>query len=290
MSEGEGDSTPPVKIDLGARAEAKIQLTAEVPKESMGRLVDTLIDMIRPFSEKRGLRADQLRLQREEVLIEIAKKARQRTAEEHVIINSVPNKFLIPFLEKASTEEVESELVDRWADLLVSAGSQYKSRYLLYTSILANLGPEDVTFLQKMIRESRGDLESFHGTRHFDDTPGLFEHRYREVREYLDASIDDDDGTSSETHLRKLITQFEWPGVYFRYIEFQDENDRGRSITRYDGRIEHSEQFSISALESQGLIKTYTYRHPWGLLTAEICALSHLGADFYRSCHRSQSI
>src|SRR5262249_3059033 len=153
MSEGEDDNAHSIKIDLGAKAEAKLELKAEVPKESVGRLVDSLTDIIRPFSERRGLRADQLRLQREEVLIEIAKKARQRAAEEKIAISSVPNKFLVPFLEKASTEEIETELVDRWADLLVAAGSGYKSRYLLYTSILAHLGPEDVAFLRKMIRE-----------------------------------------------------------------------------------------------------------------------------------------
>src|SRR5205809_228111 len=104
--------------------------------------------MLRPFSEKRGLRADQLRLQREDVLLEIARKARQRASEENAELNPLPNKFLVPFLERASTEDLKSTLIDRWAALLVSASRTYSSRYLLYTSILANLGPEDVTFME----------------------------------------------------------------------------------------------------------------------------------------------
>jgi hypothetical protein len=277
----------PVKIDLSAKAEAKLDIKAEIPKESVGRLIDSLTDIIRPFSERRGLRADQLRLQREEVLIEIARRARQRAAEEQSTITSVPNKFLVPFLERASTEEVESELVDRWADLLVSAASGYKARYLQYISILANLGPEDVAFLKQMVCKSRGGHDAVLGVRHFADTPGLFPYRYYEIKEYLDHSVSEDDGTSSTERLQKILVEYEWPGVYFRYIGFQDENDRSKSITRYNGRYEHDEQFSISALESQGLIETYTYKHEWGLLTAEICALTHLGADFYRSCNRS---
>ncbi|WP_315765239.1 MULTISPECIES: Abi-alpha family protein [unclassified Bradyrhizobium] len=288
MSEDKDHPEHPIKIDLGAKAEAKFQLTAEIPKEPMGRLVDALTDMIRPFSERRGLRADLLRLQREEVIIEIARKARQRAAEEHVAISAVPNKFLVPFLEKASTEEVDSELVERWADLLLTASSKYESRYLLYTSILAHLGPEDAAFLRKMICESRGrqdELVPGH-VRHFEDTPGIFEYKYHEIRDYLDRSVSDDDGTSSEAHLRELVTQYEWPGVYFRIISFQDENDRSKSITKYNGRYEHNEQFSISALESQGLIEAYKYRHEWALLHAEIYSLTHLGADFYRCCNR----
>jgi hypothetical protein len=36
--------------------------------------VDALTDIIRPFSERRGLKGDQIRLQREEVLVEVARK------------------------------------------------------------------------------------------------------------------------------------------------------------------------------------------------------------------------
>jgi hypothetical protein len=70
----------PVRVNLSAKASAtaSAKLTAKVPTSSMGRLVDALTDIIRPFSEKRGLRADHIRLQREEVAIEIAKRAKVR--------------------------------------------------------------------------------------------------------------------------------------------------------------------------------------------------------------------
>jgi hypothetical protein len=56
-------------------------LGGKVPSRALGRLTDSasrgldaLVDLIKPFSEARGLRGDQIRLQREDVLIEIAKK------------------------------------------------------------------------------------------------------------------------------------------------------------------------------------------------------------------------
>jgi hypothetical protein len=69
-------SKVPVSFDvgLGAKAEIKAEIKTEVPSEASGRFLEAITDIFRPFSEARGLRADQIRLQREDVLIEIAKK------------------------------------------------------------------------------------------------------------------------------------------------------------------------------------------------------------------------
>jgi hypothetical protein len=55
--------------------------------------------------ERRGLKADQTRLQREDGLIEIARNILERTAIEHLTLKPLPNKFLVPFSQKASLEE-----------------------------------------------------------------------------------------------------------------------------------------------------------------------------------------
>ena len=59
-SDVKSDGHLPIKVEIGAKA--TVDLKAEVPKESMGRLVDALTDAIRPWTEARGLRADQIRL------------------------------------------------------------------------------------------------------------------------------------------------------------------------------------------------------------------------------------
>ena len=64
---------PKIELALSAKAKAEVSLRAEIPADAMGRLVDSLTDIIRPFSEKRGLRADQIRLQRVETLLTIVK-------------------------------------------------------------------------------------------------------------------------------------------------------------------------------------------------------------------------
>ena len=140
---------PIIKIDLGSPVSIKAEIKAEIPKESAGRLLDTLTDIIRPFTETRGLRADQIRLQREDILIEIARRAKVR-AELEGSIRPIGNKFLIPFLEKASLEDPQSELVDKWANLLATAAHGDASEYTWCISLLSELAPSDFGLLDGM--------------------------------------------------------------------------------------------------------------------------------------------
>src|SRR6266853_1629328 len=105
----ERDRKLPLSVDIGVKA--NLEIKAEVPKQSAGRLVDALTDIFRPFTEARGLKADQIRLQREDVLFEIAKKARARAVLEEVELHPVPTKLLVPFIEKASLEDLQRHII-----------------------------------------------------------------------------------------------------------------------------------------------------------------------------------
>ncbi|MCF6125856.1 MULTISPECIES: hypothetical protein [Mesorhizobium] len=122
MGESESGKKVGINIDVGIGAKAEIK--AEIPPQSSGRLLDALTDIIRPISEARGLRADQIRLQREDVLVEIAKIARKRLDIESGQFSPIPNKVLIPALEKASLESPDdAEMMERWAELIASAAT-----------------------------------------------------------------------------------------------------------------------------------------------------------------------
>jgi hypothetical protein len=141
----------------------QIGLKATVPAKSAGRLLDALTDMIRPFTEKRGLRADQVRLQREEVLIEIARRALERTQIERKKIKGIPNKALVPLLEKASLESsIDETMIELWANLLASAATGNSGNVPRYVSILSEINSRQARLLQRIIlannprRERRG--------------------------------------------------------------------------------------------------------------------------------------
>lgn len=131
----------------------EVTAKTEVPSESSGRLLDALTDVIRPFTEARGLRADQIRLQREDVLIEIARKARDRALEENLQISQVPNRVLVPLLEKASlTDQDNNELKETWAKLLLTASTKPISHpnVGLFTNLLSQMAPEHLKLLDSL--------------------------------------------------------------------------------------------------------------------------------------------
>lgn len=127
-----------------------MDIKAEIPKESTGRLVDAITDIIRPFAEKRGLKADQIRLQREEVLFEIARRAKIRAELEGVRIQPVPNKVLVPILEKASNEELDSTFLDWWANLLLAAGESGARNRPYFAELISRLGPSEAQVLERI--------------------------------------------------------------------------------------------------------------------------------------------
>ena len=60
-----GSNDPKVAVDIGLSAKASLEakVSTEIPAQSSGRLLDAITDIFRPYSERRGLKADQIRLQ-----------------------------------------------------------------------------------------------------------------------------------------------------------------------------------------------------------------------------------
>lgn len=136
-----------VNVDIGARAEIR----TEIPSSSSGRLLDALTDVLRPFSEARGLRADQIRLQREDVLIQIAHKAKERLAIENAETHPIPNNTLVPLLEKASLEDPsDKEMIDRWANLLALESSSPGPNRRWCIEILAAIDSAEAQLLDEI--------------------------------------------------------------------------------------------------------------------------------------------
>ncbi len=164
-------ATSPISFDVGARAEAKLEIKAEVPASSTGRFVDAITDLFRPISEARGLKADLIRLQREEVAIKIAKLAREISDVRGETIVAPPLKILIPLFEKASQEDFDDEfMLDAWAKLLVSASSPNSISPRLISLIGEMSSRQARLFLDVMERGKPGsfdELNLYDAQRHF---------------------------------------------------------------------------------------------------------------------------
>lgn len=144
-----------VNLEFGASAKVAVDIKTEIPSESSGRLLDAITDLIRPFSERRGLQADRLRLEREEVLFEIALRARRRIELEQSAIRPIPNKLLVPLLEKASLEDIsDKKLIEMWSNLLATALTQKVEMLNQYVTILSGLTGEQARIFESIISAS----------------------------------------------------------------------------------------------------------------------------------------
>lgn len=155
------DEKFPVNIDLGASAKLSVDIKGTIPEKSLGGLLDCIVDIIRPFSEARALRADHLRLQREDVFYEITQRAKNRLQLENKPIRPIPIKTIVPLLEKASLEDPNSELIDWWAHLLASSSQDQGLQHPVYSDALSKITSAEAAYLERMAQSSNAAVVSF---------------------------------------------------------------------------------------------------------------------------------
>lgn len=137
--ESEPSASVPVKVDLKAEASAKLNVNVDVPEESTGRLVDLITRRLEYWTAAKALKPGLLRLQQEQVALEVLEIAEKRMRAEEAR-NPLPNKFVAPFLEQASLEDPDApDLKEIWAELLVSSSRHHKSEHLRFVSLLSEM-------------------------------------------------------------------------------------------------------------------------------------------------------
>jgi hypothetical protein len=154
------------KVEASAKAQVvgkvvyqRKRTTSEfIPPDVTRAKAGAWLDLISPLTEWAGLKGDelryrraQLRLQREDVLADIVSRSRKRLESKQEIVTPVPNKFIVPFLEQASLEDPDSELVDMWANLLATAATDYSSYHVHFVSIMSQLSAKQGNILKYFI-------------------------------------------------------------------------------------------------------------------------------------------
>lgn len=140
----------------------RLSVKTTIPSKSSGRLLDALTDIIRPFTERRGLKADILHLQREEMAYRVAVLAAKRIQLENRPITPVPLKALVPLLEHASLEDAgDTTMIEMWANLLASAAMGAQNNVPRYVSILSEINGRQARIIQNIMTmggKTRGKL------------------------------------------------------------------------------------------------------------------------------------
>jgi hypothetical protein len=127
-----------------------MNIDVKVSEETTHSTVVFTQRLLGPVAEAADFLSDKIRFMRWKSAQKTLGIAEEIVLRRGIKINEVPVKFLVPFLEKCSLEDEESELVKKWAELLVTAIADYNHRLISYADILAQLGPEEVHLLEAM--------------------------------------------------------------------------------------------------------------------------------------------
>lgn len=248
-----------------------VDITIEIPKEEAGRLLSSLTDIIRPFTEKRGLRADQIRLQREDVLLEIANKAIARANLESIALHPVPTKLLVPFLEKASLEDLDKDMQDRWAALLLSASQEYQARHLTFVDIMSRLSSEELTLLEEVCFSYKAFPTMTYPVGHFEDN-----HRTLGANASMLAlapGVDDYAGAYRDFFEASILA---YGGIMHATVS-------GRPVKFFSG--EYGGRFkSLELLQRERLVDLERLTPPVCDTTIAYFNVTYLGISFVRNC------
>ncbi len=133
---------------------AKLIVNLNLPPELVG-FVERLFG---PVLELADWGADYIRFARWKTGVKVFTRAQEIAKDARIEPKQVPVKFLVPFMEKCSLEDEDSQLVDLWAKLLVSAFDDFGSKHTVFVDILSQIGPSEAKTLRCM-----WERESKHG-------------------------------------------------------------------------------------------------------------------------------
>lgn len=146
------------EIGASAKYEVKRTVTEHIPEDVTRANNNAWLTILSPITQWAGLIGDKLahkrellRIQQEETLTAIMLRAAPKLALLKLPIEPVPIKFLVPFLELASLEEPDSELVKMWANLLVSSAENYHADNVYYVGLISQMSSVQATLFEAMI-------------------------------------------------------------------------------------------------------------------------------------------
>lgn len=129
----------------------KQEVEIEASKEEVQSFFNSIIpDFVRDAG---GILSDNVRFWRWQNQVSIVKKVKEKIEQSGLPKKQIPLKVLIPILEHSSLEE-DSDLQDKWANMLANAISGNKEISPNYVAILSELSSVEVGLLDKLHDEA----------------------------------------------------------------------------------------------------------------------------------------
>lgn len=282
---GEGSRPDNNSFSVKVGAEFRAELKGEIPRESVGRAVDAILDTVSPITRSLGLLGDRIQMEREAVLLEVARRAKARLAVQNETEPHLPPKFLVTLLEHASRESIDDDrIIDMWANLLSTAASQRVEMIAQYVTMLSNCTGTQVSLLDRMIAME----EKFAVDRHLDvyDLCGL-----SGIEQTLSGLVQNVDNVG---FAEAIAAELNRPGVCVDCINVSsDSDDDMQSVTAPDGLYKDRDFFEFENLCRLGFLEHVhiKLRKIGSFLVDVSCyVMTPVGADLYACCNPDSSV
>jgi len=236
----------------------RISVKTSIPAKSSGRLLDALTDLIRPITESRGLKADMIRLQREEVSIKIVQLSKKRIEAERGVITPIPLKSLVPLLEQSSLEDPEDKtMISLWANLLSSAAMGAQHNVPRYVSILSQINGKQARIIQKIFVKKKRKIQKINADLLADDLWAIDQAGIL-LRLRQEAPV-----IKMDRMLSILIEHIDIAGVAVNDVIFNRGQEQWDGVTKNRKRplLEDEDIIDIETLESLNLIKDISFKY-----------------------------
>jgi hypothetical protein len=284
------DSNLPINVSIRRSKE----ITERVPEDVTRAKAHAWLDVISPVTEWAGLKGDALRHKRELMRLEqevslsrLGEKLKERLEGE--AITPITPKVLIPALEKASLENPDSEMIERWANLLAEEALNPSDDTRTCVSILSELGVNEAEILDGIQRRlAENDLWA----------EDKVEMRYATISTFLKEKYGDFqsnikrhyDGELSIEELNAALGSLldkapVW--IYSFRLSLSPSDSKEMSVM-----FNADQQVALDILEYRNLIRKQEYMELLGarpLLTIRWFDLTSLGIRFLKKVSRRQN-
>ena len=192
-------------------------------------------------------------------------------------------------MERASCEDLESEMIDLWAGLLAKASASYDESLTGYVSVLSELGPKAATLFRNLVLEGKTEEQ----IRQFQKTTPS-EHR-DEIRSWIGGIVRSELSFSlSGTHRQRLVDQlaeeYEFSMTRFREIELLEYIQVGAPVTTVKQSAETFKYSNpASTLFRLGLIEEHQVEYnilDQGTVSVSAVWPSYSGIELILTCER----
>lgn len=261
--------------------------------------------LLGPVGEASEILSDKIRFYRWRSSLKTLKRAKEIAEKRGLPVNEVPLKFLIPFMEKASLEEEDSPLIEKWANLLASASSEASRGQTAFVEILSSLSGAEVGLLEKLlpgdVRQQIRDSWAEHVFTSLSDDAlrsafmiminakrqGFFRSVVNKTIEFEDHFEDDDFQQTLQLYFTLKIDANR-PHILIESIGYMPDKDADNSSKGafHQNKLVDENASSFDILVSKGLMNRFSYaaKTSSGTVAVSCVYITPLALAFVLAC------